>query len=357
AQTASAIEVEENGVPGLSALSVADVVVKEYEKLLAAIPTMARHMGKLQLDTETMAEGLEKRVRSLVDGYRELNELVEQAPARVSYAASEYAQALGFRPREPPRSAGAIAGDESGQTLNVEGIHRELFALREVKLALDQEVMPAPSDFQPPRTDLGATRSSRRRGVGGVSGLSKRGISTFEDGRKRHPRSSLSAGQEALLRRGIGSTSTRVDDRAATATRASFSGGGPRRSSDRRVLAEIQVDPDLPLPLPTFHGTFLGSDAEQQPGNKVKGRNSNQQPRLFAGGRSDHPKSASIGGGGATAGETHRHGYFVPGVVVPRQRQSHGLPQELRAISTIPTPERRLPPSNAGARTTATGRR
>lgn len=186
-------------MPGLSALSVADVVVKEYEKLLAAIPTMARHMGKLQLDTETMAEGerasarrpgpcrgslrgnvfvrlfsphyvafamrcgteimltfkprtssrqsrpwsrmarfciklyvfhrsnpargrewlifagLEKRVRSLVDGYRELNELVEQAPARVSYAASEYAQALGFRPREPPRSAGAIAGDESGQ--------------------------------------------------------------------------------------------------------------------------------------------------------------------------------------------------------------------------------------------------
>lgn len=45
------------GLPGLSALSVADAVVTEYEKLLAAIPTMARHMGKLQLDTEAMAEG------------------------------------------------------------------------------------------------------------------------------------------------------------------------------------------------------------------------------------------------------------------------------------------------------------
>lgn len=41
--------------------------------------------------------GLERRVRSLVDGYRELNELVDQAPARVSDAASEYAQAVGLR--------------------------------------------------------------------------------------------------------------------------------------------------------------------------------------------------------------------------------------------------------------------
>lgn len=59
--------------------------------------------------------GLEKRVRSLVDGYRELNELVDQAPARVSDAASEYAQALGFRPQEPSRSADAIAGYGSRQ--------------------------------------------------------------------------------------------------------------------------------------------------------------------------------------------------------------------------------------------------
>lgn len=57
APNTSATKDEEDGAPGISALSVADVVVKEYEKLLAAIPTMARHMGKLQLDTETMAEG------------------------------------------------------------------------------------------------------------------------------------------------------------------------------------------------------------------------------------------------------------------------------------------------------------
>lgn len=44
-------------MPGLSSLTVADAVVTEYEKLLAALPTMAKHMGKLQLDTEVMAEG------------------------------------------------------------------------------------------------------------------------------------------------------------------------------------------------------------------------------------------------------------------------------------------------------------
>lgn len=56
--------------------------------------------------------GLEKRVRSLVDGYRELNELVEQAPARVSDAASEYVQALGLRPQEPPLAAQAAGGED-----------------------------------------------------------------------------------------------------------------------------------------------------------------------------------------------------------------------------------------------------
>lgn len=65
--------------------------------------------------------GLEKRVRSLVDGYRELNELVEQAPARVSDAASEYAQALGLRPQDPPLAAGAGGGteDESSSQASV----------------------------------------------------------------------------------------------------------------------------------------------------------------------------------------------------------------------------------------------
>lgn len=60
--------------------------------------------------------GLEKRVRSLVDGYRELNELVEQAPARVSDVASEYVQALGLRAQEPSLAVdGAGREDESTQ--------------------------------------------------------------------------------------------------------------------------------------------------------------------------------------------------------------------------------------------------
>lgn len=237
----------------------------------------------------------------------------------------------------------------------MEEIYRELFALREAKLALDQEVMPAPADLKPPSTELEATRWSARKRVTGVPGLSKRGIGTFQESSKRYPRSSLSTGHGAL-QGGFRGTITRDDD-VAQAMCARSSGGGPRRSSERRVLAEMQVDPDLPLPLPTFNGTFLATVAEQQPENKAKGRNSNQPPRLPAGGRSDDPKSARIGGRGNTAGGILHHGYFVPGVVPPQQRQSHVLPQELRAISTIPTPERPLPSSNAGAGTTGTGKR
>lgn len=51
------------GAGGTSALSVADRVVTEYEKLLEAIPTMAQHMWRLQGDTETMAEGKSRILR------------------------------------------------------------------------------------------------------------------------------------------------------------------------------------------------------------------------------------------------------------------------------------------------------
>lgn len=236
----------------------------------------------------------------------------------------------------------------------MEGIYRELFALRETKLVLDQEVMPAPADLQPPSKQLNTARSSRRQDVGGAPGVSKRGISTFEDTSMRNPRSSRSAGEQVLR---AGNASARVDDVATMATQARSSGGRPKRPNERRVLAEILVDPDLPLPLPTFDGTFLGGVAQQQSGNKVLDRNSNQQPRLPAGSRPDDPKPANLGGGGTTAVENFHHGYFVPGVVAPRQRQSHSLPQELRAISTTPTPERRLPSSNAGAGPPGTGKR
>eukprot|EP00752_Nemacystus_decipiens_P005969 g5391.t1 len=338
---------EKEALPGRSALSVADAVVTEYEKLLAAIPTMARHMGKLQLDTEAMAEGLEKRVRSLVDGYRELNELVEQAPARMSYAASEYVQAIGLRPQEPSLAADDAGGrDESSQALDVERIHRELFALREAKLALDQVVAPTPAGPQHQPTELGNTSYTRRRG------LSKLAATAVESGTgRRYQRSSVSAGAAAVAA-GATSRGGRAGDvaaalSAAAATRTRGGGSGTGRSSGRRALAELQVDPDLPLPLPTFpgRGRFLGGDAEQPLSDQAKQTNASQGRRRPAG----DPKPPRSGDVDPAEADGNFHGYYVPGVVSPRQRQSHGLPRELRAISTIPTPEKRLPPAAGGA--------
>lgn len=42
---------------GSSMLCVADRVVKEYERLLVAMPTLAQHMERLQVDTDAMAKG------------------------------------------------------------------------------------------------------------------------------------------------------------------------------------------------------------------------------------------------------------------------------------------------------------
>lgn len=69
AQETPAAQIEDAAAaeaPVVSSLSVADRVVTEYEKLLEAIPTMARHMGKLQLDTEAMAEGERRVVRAFL---------------------------------------------------------------------------------------------------------------------------------------------------------------------------------------------------------------------------------------------------------------------------------------------------
>ncbi|CAM9188640.1 unnamed protein product [Ectocarpus sp. 4 AP-2014] len=338
-------------VPGLSSLTVADAVVTEYEKLLAAIPTMARHMGKLQLDTEVMAEGLERRVRSLVDGYRELNELVDQAPARVSDAATEYAQALGLRRTQglplPSDAADRDESDEaSGPALDVEGIHRELFALKEAKIALDAAIMLTPTDPTQRQQRRGAadrhTTSSARvanRASGGVQGVSRRGGSAAVaggGGERSYRRTVAAVSTEAR----VGTRGGRASDVAAAAAVAA-TGGVSRRPSDRRALVEMQVDPDLPLPLPTFpgHGKLLGGKA------KHHSNNHQQQQASFGNNLPGDLKHASSGGrGGGEAdqpGGGHYHGYFVPGVVAPKQRQSHGLPRELRAISTIPTPEKR----------------
>ncbi|CAN0222810.1 unnamed protein product [Ectocarpus sp. 6 AP-2014] len=350
------------GVPGLSGLNVADAVVTEYEKLLAAVPTMARHMGKLQLDTEVMAEGLERRVRSLVDGYRELNELVDQAPARVSDAASEYAQALGLRRTQgsplPGDGADMNGSDEaSGPALDVEGIHRELFALKEAKIALDAAIMLAPTDPTKRQQRRGAldrhTTSSARvanRASRGVQGVSRHsGITAVAGGggerSYRRTVAAVSTGARASTRGG------RAGDVAAAAVAAA--GGVTRRPSDRRALVEMQVDPDRPLPLPTFpgHGKLLGG--------KAKHHSNNQQQQQAPSGNNlpgdlKHPGSSGGGGEADQPGGGHYHGYFVPGVVAPKQRQSHGLPRELRAISTIPTPEKR---SASRATASASGQR
>eukprot|EP00904_Undaria_pinnatifida_P008910 jgi/Undpi1/5149/HiC_scaffold_19.g08500.m1 len=394
------------GAPQVSALSVADRVVTEYEKLLEAIPTMARHMGRLQGDTETMAEGLEKRVRNLVDGYRELNDLVEQAPARTMGAASEYAEALGCRPLglslSPDGGGGGGGGrgeqlgqasrllaqgvdgsgkgvdgsgkgvdgsvkgvdgsgegvdgsgkgvddsgkgvdgsvkgvdgsgkgvdgsgkgvDGSGEALDVEGVHRELFVLRETKLALDKSISLKPDFRSFPEREPG-----HRAPIPSSSAMGARA--------RNKVRANRSASSPAAA------TATVVATRAA----APLSGTG--RSSGRRALAEVQLDPDLPLPLPVFPG-YRKQTPPLPPGGgggiSNQDRTKNRQQSNFFG------DTTCFNGGHGSNSAGGDHGYFVPGVLTPKQRQSHSLPLELRAISTTPQPER-WPPAGR-----VTGRR
>ncbi|CAM9242258.1 unnamed protein product, partial [Discosporangium mesarthrocarpum] len=93
----------------------------------------------------------------------------------------------------------------------------------------------------------------------------------------------------------------------------------------RKPLTEVGVDPDVPLPLPLF------------PGRGMEGAS--------YGGRTGAGAGATLRGTGALTlpeggvrGDSHSH--YVPDSVAPQQRQSHGLPPELRAIVTIPRPER-----------------
>lgn len=57
-------------------------------------------------------QGLEKRVQDLVNGYRELNDLAEQAPLYVTNAATDYARKLGGQPQHTPSNVG---DQETGQ--------------------------------------------------------------------------------------------------------------------------------------------------------------------------------------------------------------------------------------------------
>ncbi|CAN0078765.1 unnamed protein product, partial [Hapterophycus canaliculatus] len=288
--------------------------------------------------------GLEKRVRSLVDGYRELNELVEQAPSRLNDAALEYANTLDVPPQG---SKSAFSGDVINEhSPDIEGIHRELFALREAKLAIDGVVMSTAVDPQDPIAAHRTTSSSgRRKVVGGAlggTGLSKRSATTRAIKGRTQQAHRVSASSVTAAVRGSGRGGRAVD---MAASRAMAGGAGTKRSSARRVLAEVQLDPDLPLPLPTFPGngnvnTLEGVVKWQQQLHQVgsHGQHSNFTQPLRTNGL---PGDLKHKGTNVKLAEVHRHGYFVPGVVAPRQRQSHGLPQELRAISTVPTPEKR----------------
>ncbi|CAB1120263.1 unnamed protein product [Ectocarpus sp. CCAP 1310/34] len=204
--------------------------------------------------------------------------------------------------------------------------------------------MLAPTDPTQRQQGRGAadrhTTSSARvasRASGGVQGVSRRGGNTAVagGGGERSYRRTVAAVSSGAR---VGTRGGRAGDVAAAAVAAA--GGVTRRPSDRRALVEMQVDPDRPLPLPTFpgHGKLLGGEAKHH-------SNKHQQQQAPSGnnlpGDLKHPGSGGGGGEADQPGGGHYHGYFVPGVVAPRQRQSHGLPRELRAISTIPTPEKR----------------
>lgn len=226
----------------------------------------------------------------------------------------------------------------------MEGIYRELFALREAKVALDRVVMIAPAHVQNFIAGHNTTASSgRNRGVGSaLSGTSLSKRATTASARKEQVnRFSAFSATSAV---GGGDRGGRAGDVAAARARAG--GAGTKRLSTRRVLAELQLDPDLPLPLPTFpgHGHIkaLGGVVQQEQRLQQAGvhrRRSNNKRPLHEDGL---PKNLKHTSSDIKVAEVQQHhGYFVPGVVTPRQRQSHGLPRELRAISTVPTPEQR----------------
>lgn len=208
------------------------------------------------------------------------------------------------------------------QSLDVEGIHRDLFALREAKLALDKAVALAPELH---------SRAASDAGGGGAATADHR------ERRKTTPFAATAMTTMTTTTTARGRAKSRADGAsAAAAARASAGGGQTGRPRGRRALAEVQVDPDLPLPLPAFpgYGKLVGiprREGQNAPGSSSSCSNNSSgvENGVLPGGRVG---AKGNGGGG--------HGYFVPGLVVPRQRQSHGLPQELRAIATVPKPER-----------------
>lgn len=220
----------------------------------------------------------------------------------------------------------------------MEGIHRELFALREAKLALDKAVTPTPDFRSRHHRQTGVAASLARGGDGGaISDVSQhRTPSSSTLGARARNR--MRADRSSVTMAATGAAAAAVH----TATTAAVSRTG--RSSGRRALVEVQLDPDLPLPLPVFPGYRKTPPLQTGGAARKDVVDMRQRSGVFG-------NPTSVGGRRGDSSAGGAHGYFVPGVLIPRQRQSHSLPLELRAISTTPKPEE-FPPSGS-----ATGRR
>lgn len=258
----------------------------------------------------------------------------------------------------------------------MEAIHRELFSLREAKIALDKAVVRFPPDLNPwPEVNLAGVYA---RGLPTIADSSRResakkrsmfypqsaAVPTAGRGRQGAAHERIARRQNTAVRAGVGvpaTTNTRHLTGRSEGGAALVAGGSSGARTRRRTpLAEVQeVDPDLPLPLPAFPGYvnhFAGGGSECGNAGKEGGGETDRRRDLV---------TAAAGGGDARrscSGNVHGdrssredHGYFLPGAVAPRQRQGHGLPHELRAIFTTPKPEQWK--GNAAAAAPATKRR
>lgn len=237
------------------------------------------------------------------------------------------------------------------QALDIEGIYQELFALREAKLALDDAVALVPDTASNPG------RSVRDRGAFRQQIDENRGAATNQVFRSRVSLASVGRVRERSSKSDVSPTS-RMAARSAATVVADKSGRG---SSGRRALSEMPVDPCMPLPLPAFPGyNKLFRISDRDGSGRFQAANASGLYVDSAGSRKDNFTHNAVMGGAAQDGDgraaastSSNHGYFVPGVITPKQKQSHGLPQELRAISTIPKPERLLPASSGRRRVRA----
>ncbi|CAM9603645.1 unnamed protein product, partial [Sphacelaria rigidula] len=297
-------------------------------------------------------------------------DLAERAPLYVARAASDYSNALGCKP-----STAGDNGDEQARE-RMEAIHRELFSLREAKIALDKAVVRFPPDLNPwPEVNLAGVYA---RGLPTIADSSRResakkrsmfypqsaAVPTAGRGRQGAAHERIARRQNTAVRAGVGVPATtntgHLTGRSEGGAALVAGGSSGARTRRRTPLAEVQeVDPDLPLPLPAFPGYvnhFAGGGSECGNAGKEGGGETDRRRDLV---------TAAAGGGDARrscSGNVHGdrssredHGYFLPGAVAPRQRQGHGLPHELRAIFTTPKPEQWK--GNAAAAAPATKRR